>query len=165
MKIPTGSAGSDLDHHHSRADSLSIDDRWNSLRSWSYAHDSVVGGGIILFGLVIPPRLGLAMDFSVGLMLVLLGMFNLNAFWESLEEIASGRSESAAIRSHFYSHEHDEPCQPQAHGDAAKSWNRIRLYRGPPRDSLSSLSVRRARYDTGRENYSSHFAESEGDRG
>jgi high-affinity nickel-transport protein len=36
-----------------------------------------VGVGIILFTLVIPPRVGLSMEFSVGLMLVLLGWLNL----------------------------------------------------------------------------------------
>ncbi len=54
---------------------------------WGVGHTLtilLVGGAIILFGLVIPPRLGLAMEFSVGLMLVLLGIFNLAAFWKSL---------------------------------------------------------------------------------
>jgi high-affinity nickel permease len=41
----------------------------------------VVGAGIILFSLVIPPRLGLSMEFSVGLMLVLLGLLNLRGYW------------------------------------------------------------------------------------
>ena len=36
-----------------------------------------VGVGIIVFSLVIPPRVGLSMEFSVGLMLVLLGWINL----------------------------------------------------------------------------------------
>lgn len=38
-----------------------------------------VGIGIILFTLVIPPRLGLSMELSVGLMLVLLGVSNLHS--------------------------------------------------------------------------------------
>src|SRR5205814_9635054 len=37
----------------------------------------VVGAAIILFGFVIPPRLGLALEFSVALMLILLGVLNL----------------------------------------------------------------------------------------
>src|ERR1700685_1944220 len=36
-----------------------------------------VGAGIIVFGLTIPARVGLTMEFSVGLMLVLLGVLNL----------------------------------------------------------------------------------------
>src|SRR5437763_11090113 len=44
--------------------------------AWGVGHTLTilaVGGAIILFGLVIPPRIGLAMEFSVGLMLILLG--------------------------------------------------------------------------------------------
>jgi high-affinity nickel permease len=47
---------------------------------WGLGHTFTilaVGVGIILFTLVIPPRLGLSMEFSVGLMLVLLGALNL----------------------------------------------------------------------------------------
>ena len=40
----------------------------------------VVGGAIILFGIVIPPRLGLTMELSVALMLILLGGLNLSVF-------------------------------------------------------------------------------------
>jgi high-affinity nickel-transport protein len=39
----------------------------------------LVGGAIIVFGLVIPPRLGLALELSVGLMLVVLGGLSLHA--------------------------------------------------------------------------------------
>src|SRR5579885_1440916 len=37
----------------------------------------IVGAAIILLGLVIPARIGLTMEFSVGLMLILLGILNL----------------------------------------------------------------------------------------
>jgi high-affinity nickel permease len=37
----------------------------------------IVGAAIILFGLAIPTRVGLTMEFSVGLMLILLGILNL----------------------------------------------------------------------------------------
>ena len=43
---------------------------------WGLGHTLtilLVGGAIILFGLVIPPRLGLALELTVGLMLILLG--------------------------------------------------------------------------------------------
>jgi high-affinity nickel-transport protein len=42
-----------------------------------------VGVGIIVFTLVIPPRVGLSMEFSVGLMLVLLGWLNLRGYSKS----------------------------------------------------------------------------------
>lgn len=50
---------------------------------WGLGHTITilaVGAGIILFTLVIPPRLGLSMEFSVGLMLVFLGTLNLLGF-------------------------------------------------------------------------------------
>jgi hypothetical protein len=49
---------------------------------WGLGHTLtilVVGSGIILFGWVIPPRLGLTMEWSVGVMLVLLGFLNLRS--------------------------------------------------------------------------------------
>ena len=47
---------------------------------WGIGHTLtilVVGGAIVLFGVVIPPRLGLAMEFGVGVMLILLGVLTL----------------------------------------------------------------------------------------
>src|SRR3982751_6906697 len=49
---------------------------------WGVGHTAtilIVGGAIILFRLVIPPRLGLAMEFAVAVMLVLLGVRSLRA--------------------------------------------------------------------------------------
>lgn len=49
---------------------------------WGVGHGvtvALVGSAIIVFGLVIPPRLGLAMEFAVGVMLVVLGVFTLAA--------------------------------------------------------------------------------------
>jgi high-affinity nickel-transport protein len=46
---------------------------------WGVGHTltiTLVGGAIILFGIVIPPRLGLGMEMCVGLMLVVLGALN-----------------------------------------------------------------------------------------
>jgi len=47
---------------------------------WGVGHTltiSLVGSAIIVFGLVIPPRIGLSMEFSVAIMLILLGVLNL----------------------------------------------------------------------------------------
>lgn len=47
---------------------------------WGVGHTAtilIVGGAIILFRIVIPPRLGLAMELAVALMLILLGALNL----------------------------------------------------------------------------------------
>jgi len=47
---------------------------------WGMGHTLtifLVGAAIILFKVAIPPRLGLSMEFAVGLMLILLGILNL----------------------------------------------------------------------------------------
>jgi high-affinity nickel permease len=47
---------------------------------WGLGHTLtifLVGSAIIIFGVVIPPRLGLSMEFCVALMLILLGVLNL----------------------------------------------------------------------------------------
>ena len=49
---------------------------------WGIGHSLtllVVGGGIVLFGLVVSERLGLSLEFSVAIMLIVLGLMNLNA--------------------------------------------------------------------------------------
>jgi hypothetical protein len=48
---------------------------------WGVGHTAtilLVGGAIVVFRLTIPPRLGLAMEFVVALMLILLGVLNLS---------------------------------------------------------------------------------------
>src|SRR5690242_11121305 len=56
---------------------------------WGVGHTLtilVVGGGIILFGLAIPARAGLTMEFCVGLMLILLGVLNLTGAMKWMSE-------------------------------------------------------------------------------
>src|SRR5438477_291772 len=57
--------------------------------TWGIGHTLtmlVVGGAIVLFGIAIPPRLGLSLEFSVGLMLILLGLVNLRSFTRWLNQ-------------------------------------------------------------------------------
>ena len=52
---------------------------------WGVGHTLTivtVGAAIIVFNLVIPPRLGLAMELAVGIMLVLLGALNVTGVTE-----------------------------------------------------------------------------------
>ena len=59
---------------------------------WGIGHTVtilIVGGAIILFGVVIPPRLGLAMEFSVGIMLIILGVFTLTGLRAVISDAAS----------------------------------------------------------------------------
>jgi len=54
---------------------------------WGLGHTItifIVGSLIILFGVEIPPRLGLSMEFSVAIMLVLLGILNLTGVLQKL---------------------------------------------------------------------------------
>ncbi len=66
---------------------------------WGLGHTLtilLVGSLIILFGVVIPPRLGLAMEFCVALMLILLGVLNLTGVLQKLTVRFSFQQESAA---------------------------------------------------------------------
>ena len=67
--------------------------------SWGLGHALtvlVVGGAIVLFGLVIPPRVGLGMEFSVALMLIVLGVVNLRGALRHLHQAAHGERVAAA---------------------------------------------------------------------
>jgi high-affinity nickel-transport protein len=58
---------------------------------WGIGHSLTVlvtGGAILVFGLVVPPRLGLSMEFSVAVMLVLLGTINLTGAVGRIHEAA-----------------------------------------------------------------------------
>ena len=83
---------------------------------WGVGHTLtifVVGTAIILFGVVIPARLGLSMELSVALMLVLLGAMNVAAFLRSARSVAKIQSPAATVHSHPHSH------APEAHPHAA----------------------------------------------
>ena len=86
---------------------------------WGVGHTLtilMVGGGIVVFGWVVPTRIGLSMEFSVGLMLVLLGVLNLSGFleWLSNPSLRSHRSEGAGL-THSHAHAHGEYVHTHAH--------------------------------------------------
>ncbi len=75
---------------------------------WGVGHTLtilVVGAAIILFGIVIPPRVGLALEFSVALMLILLGVLNLTGAmkWIS-QKLSPAHPEAHEIHSHVHFH-------------------------------------------------------------
>ena len=81
---------------------------------WGVGHTItilVVGAAIILFGFAIPPRLGLALEFSVALMLILLGILNLTGAM------------------HWISHKLS-PTHPQAHLAQAREHSHLHLHGG-----------------------------------
>jgi len=68
---------------------------------WGLGHTLtifLVGSAIIVFGVVIPPRLGLSMEFCVALMLILLGVLNLTGMMSWITNRLSPR----AVASHAF---------------------------------------------------------------
>src|SRR3984885_12253113 len=81
------------DPDHVIAVTTIVSNQRNRLRSaligafWGVGHTLtifVVGAGIILFNLVIPVRLGLSMELSVAVMLIILGLMNIAGFLRSM---------------------------------------------------------------------------------
>ena len=69
---------------------------------WGLGHTLTifaVGSMIILFGVVIPPRLGLSMEFSVALMLILLGVLNLTGVMQRVTSYLTRNRKPATISS------------------------------------------------------------------
>jgi hypothetical protein len=93
--------------------------------AWGLGHTLtilVVGSAIILFGVVIPARVGLAMELAVGIMLVLLGLLTLTGLGRVIREAAASRTGTAGLRhAHGHGHDlhsHDYPHDhAHAHGD------------------------------------------------
>lgn len=90
--------------------------------AWGVGHTLtilVVGGGIILFSWVIPPRVGLSMEFSVGLMLIILGLMNLTGVLQWMSDRASdeatGLAHSHPHRHGDYVHSHQHSHDPERH--------------------------------------------------
>jgi high-affinity nickel permease len=76
---------------------------------WGLGHTLTilfVGAAIILFGLAIPARAGLTMEFCVGLMLVFLGVLNLTGAMKWISEKFSPAHPKVTGK-HAHVHEHD----------------------------------------------------------
>ena len=83
---------------------------------WGLGHTltvAIVGGAMILFTVVIPPRLGLAMEFAVAVMLVLLGFFSLTGLnlW-----IRDHIRPDAPPHGHLHTHAHGDYAHSHTHG-------------------------------------------------
>jgi ABC-type nickel/cobalt efflux system permease component RcnA len=91
---------------------------------WGLGHTLtvlVVGGAIILFGIVIPPRLGLAMEFGVGIMLILLGVLTLSGMGGVIRQVASlvrgSPNPTDQVHAHGdYVHRHPGSAGGEEHG-------------------------------------------------
>jgi hypothetical protein len=108
--------------------------------AWGVGHTitvMVVGAAIIVFGVVIPPQLGLSMEFAVGIMLVLLGVLTLTGMGR-LVGIAHVHAAPAGhaldlhdhVHTHGdYVHQHPHGHSPGAHGHAEEQTPLARLDR------------------------------------
>lgn len=119
---------------------------------WGIGHTLTifaVGAAIILFDVVISPRLGLTMELAVGLMLILLGIANVRSFFRDLPStreragtLASPQPELVHSHAHshgdfVHTHPHSHQHGPDVHMHAEKNpvawldraFLRFKLYR------------------------------------
>jgi hypothetical protein len=108
--------------------------------AWGVGHTLTVlavGVAIIGFGIVIPPRLGLSMEFAVGIMLVVLGVLTLTGMGRAVGMLASASARGGGpldIHDHVhahgdYVHRHPHGPEPDAHGHAEHQTPLARLDR------------------------------------
>jgi hypothetical protein len=89
--------------------------------AWGVGHTvtvMAVGAAIIVFGVVIPPRLGLSMEFAVGIMLVLLGGLTLTGMGRSVgaAHAHAGAPGGHALDLHDHLHAHGDYVHRHPHG-------------------------------------------------
>jgi ABC-type nickel/cobalt efflux system permease component RcnA len=87
---------------------------------WGLGHTItivLVGAAIIVFNIVIPPRVGLTMELAVGLMLILLGILNLSGISKWLSEKFSP-AHPHITGEHSHLHEHDRHVHYHWHSHA-----------------------------------------------
>jgi len=94
--------------------------------AWGVGHTitvMAVGAAIIVFDVVIPPQLGLSMEFAVGIMLVLLGVFTLTGMGRavSVAHVHAGVPAGHSLDLHDHLHAHGDYLHrhPHGHGSGA----------------------------------------------
>ncbi len=89
---------------------------------WGLGHTLTifaVGSAIILFNLVIPARLGLSMELSVAVMLIVLGLWNLLSFVRGVPaSVPHVHSHPHSHDGHVHSHEHSHAADADSHEHA-----------------------------------------------
>jgi ABC-type nickel/cobalt efflux system permease component RcnA len=92
---------------------------------WGVGHTLTivtVGGAIVLFTIVIPPRVGLSMEMAVALMLIVLGMWNLTGILEQIRGfrplggVGAGRLGARSHSHGDYVHSHLSGREAGQHG-------------------------------------------------
>jgi high-affinity nickel-transport protein len=77
---------------------------------WGVGHTLtilLVGGAIVLFGIVFPPRVGLTMELSVAIMLVVLGAMNVAGFRREMRKLQS--APGSAVPPPSVAHDEHDP--------------------------------------------------------
>jgi high-affinity nickel-transport protein len=90
---------------------------------WGVGHTltiMVVGAGIILLGWVIPARVGLSLELSVGVMLILLGLLNLSGILQRVTESATWANREHP-KLHAHPHQHGDYVHSHLHGHEPES--------------------------------------------
>ena len=85
---------------------------------WGLGHTVtifVVGTAIILFDLIIPARIGLSMELSVGIMLIVLGFLNVVSFFRSLPDAPVPTSQGEVLHAHPHTHGDYMHSHPHTH--------------------------------------------------
>jgi ABC-type nickel/cobalt efflux system permease component RcnA len=104
--------------------------------AWGIGHTLTilaVGGGIILLGWVIPARVGLSLEFSVGVMLMVLGALSLKGALQRVgEAVAHAEADDGLTHSHphrhgDYVHTHRHHHHPDAHPHSTEATPLARL--------------------------------------
>jgi high-affinity nickel permease len=120
------------DPDHVIAVTTIVSNQRNSMRAaligafWGVGHTLtifVVGAGIILFNLVIPVRVGLSMELSVAVMLIVLGLVNVAGFVRSMPGPIAAPEGEGVVHSHPHSHgdhihSHSHTHHPEDHSHA-----------------------------------------------
>jgi high-affinity nickel permease len=106
---------------------------------WGVGHTLTilaVGSAIVLFGLVVPPRVGLGMEFSVAIMLIVLGILTLTGVTRRIHEASVGPPHTSSEDRHAHPHVHGDYVHshvhghaPDAHGHAEEATPQARLDR------------------------------------
>jgi hypothetical protein len=80
-----------------------------------------VGAAIIMFGLAFPARVGLTMEFSVGLMLILLGVLNLTGAMKWLtQKFSPAHPQVTGEHAHLHEHNSKLHLHWHSHGPAGE---------------------------------------------
>ena len=93
--------------------------------AWGVGHTitvMAVGAAIIVFGVVIPPRLGLSMEFAVGIMLVILGILTLTGMGRAVGAAAQAGiagGQTPDLHDHLHAHGDYVHRHPHGHGGGA----------------------------------------------